>query len=179
MWGLTLEKRRYSITRLKLNKLTGSKRLYLLDLKREDTRLRDWNTRQRQSIWAGERLDLKREDTRLRDWNIKRMVPSGTGSSFLKREDTRLRDWNDNDILVRVGLYLPWKEKILDYEIETLIALIKHNPIRILKREDTRLRDWNTVRVRVPALGRVPWKEKILDSEIETMSVIIGTLFSF
>ena len=63
----------------------------------------------------------------------------------LKRKDSRLRDWN-NDIPTRLDhIVVPWKEKILDYEIET----------RLFSCCDFLL--------------SLPWKEKILDYEIETM----------
>ena len=162
------------------------------DLKREDTRLRDWN-RIARYFWKGNRClekrrysitrlkhdfvspygfplrFLKREDTRLRDWNCTRSWSTIGSIITLKREDTRLRDWNLEQLCCFLFTSKTWKEKILDYEIET-------NPFGPsmsgqpppLKREDTRLRDWN--RWKTGDLGKKPdsWKEKILDYEIET-----------
>ena len=142
----------------------------LLRLKRQDTRLRDWNDTQRFWTYQAQAVGLKRQDTRLRDWNydgVTRVV----NINALKRQDTRLRDWNRNlrhadrgteaplkrqDTRLRdwnlyhrgpVGLRerKPWKDKILDYEIET---------------EESGGIDWTA--------ERSTWKDKILDYEIET-----------
>ena len=88
---------------------------------------------------------LKREDTRLRDWNDnKEDMTEAQWDSVLKREDTRLRDWNMLAGSTAKGVSVSWKEKILDYEIETHRSDDREtNPNVHLKREDTRLRDWN------------------------------------
>ena len=115
-----LEKKRFSITRLKLGCLLTNEFTSCFDLKRKDSRLRDWNS----------------------NWSI------GSKPSSPKS----------------------WKEKILDYEIETgiktgflsyqrrrlekkrfSITRLKHMPLVFdssggrlgLKRKDSRLRDWN------------------------------------
>ena len=71
--------------------------------------------------------------------------------------------------LVDIG-YLTWKEKTLDYEIETWNKTPHQWVYRsFLKRKDPRLRDWNNRREKGekhPLYGT--WKEKTLDYEIET-----------
>ena len=69
----------------------------------------------------------------------------------LKREDTRLRDWNLYSLPTERVTDRAWKEKILDYEIETF-------------------------RRNLNAMPSSTWKEKILDYEIETMVSIIASL---
>ena len=63
-----------------------------------------------------------------------------------------------------------WKEKYLDYEIETAIfqwtALNKTGIY--LKRKVSRLRDWNKKRYEDTGRAIQAWKEKYLDYEIET-----------
>ena len=138
-------------------------------LKRQDSRLRDWNF-----LWCLEStrlLDLKRQDSRLRDWNCNKDDYSRHPSIYLKRQDSRLRDWNSQvDKICHPETPLPWKDKILDYEIETHIAQKSavnlnltwkdkildyeietkqrgqsdHPQRRDLKRQDSRLRDWNS-----------------------------------
>ena len=166
-----LEKRRYSITRLKLPIAFYTTNACLQDLKREDTRLRDWNTLKVKVVVFAVGL-LKREDTRLRDWN--ELAVSATGvKADLKREDTRLRDWNVKRLrlcdlrrplekrrysITRLKLAifravcdwrLSWKEKILDYEIETKNGIFWSMPLF------------------------ATWKEKILDYEIETIAIFL------
>ena len=88
-------------------------------------------------------VSLKREDTRLRDWNRYALLVTQNCEFRLKREDTRLRDWNRKSTADLAVDFLTWKEKILDYEIETIISTTEKIDTKILKREDTRLRDWN------------------------------------
>ena len=168
-----LEKRRYSITRLKQVR-SNDYWVALWYLKREDTRLRDWNDYVDPLRHRGD-APLKREDTRLRDWNnivaflllcraflekrrysitrLKRTVSCyRKGVAYpLKREDTRFRDWN-------------------------IVAFLRSiSVLHSLKREDTRFRDWNRPQIVSAshfAVGAT-WKEKILDSEIETLSVLL------
>ena len=66
-------------------------------------------------------------------------------ASRLKRKASRLRDWNISLLLEKTAKEPTWKEKHLDYEIETT----RENLIR-----DLRL--------------MASWKEKHLDYEIET-----------
>ena len=66
-------------------------------------------------------LNLKRKEPRLRDWNKEIYRWKRIEFRPLKRKEPRLRDWN-----ARVHAagwphaVPPWKEKNLDYEIETL-----------------------------------------------------------
>ena len=65
-----------------------------------------------------------------------------------------------------------WKEKHLDYEIETKAALDRLSvPAEHLKRKASRLRDWNYKGLAVSSQIQTTWKEKHLDYEIETLSV--------
>ena len=218
-WVYFLEKKRFSITRLKL----VSSVLRLLRscgiLKRKDSRLRDWNCAFKERVrlpcwsWKEKILDyeietvllgwsvrccsfLKRKDSRLRDWNwygfvvlhlcgavslekkrfsITRLKPvdwsmKACSPSLLKRKDSRLRDWNSICLAQLVWREPSWKEKILDYEIETVKdAAIRSANLFAWKEKilDYEIETGN-------AQGRVecsfvPWKEKILDYEIETV----------
>ena len=212
-----LEKKRFSITRLK-QKCWYLKRLRTSDLKRKDSRLRDWNMRS--ASLSRRPMCLKRKDSRLRDWNqwhqqmshpkterlkkkrfsITRLKPSQSVSSIfvlcclkrkdsrlrdwnisgewplthtdgyvtLKRKDSRLRDWNLQKIRVQWYLWDSWKEKILDYEIETIKNLfVDTTPYDLEKKR------FSITRLKRPIGNRgtdwiFPWKEKILDYEIET-----------
>ena len=112
---------------------------------------------------------------------------------FLKRKDSRLRDWNAYIGKYKCRLIATWKEKILDYEIETSYKYTKQGWTLTLKRKDSRLRDWNvpagrcspsawlTLEKKRFSITRLKphyrretlrvqdaWKEKILDYEIET-----------
>ena len=93
----------------------------------------------------------------------------------LKRKDSRLRDWNvafSSDRSRRIT----WKEKILDYEIETFGSGSFSKSCLNLKRKDSRLRDWNKMRLIAATRWRsLTWKEKILDYEIETTRVFKKT----
>ena len=81
----------------------------------------------------------------------------------LKRKASRLRDWNTSITAygTRVLDIPTWKEKHLDYEIETIW---KHSPsLRCqdsLKRKASRLRDWNRSTTRVPSIAVVNLKRK-------------------
>ena len=142
--GYAVEKKRCSITRLKLwRSLCG---IQLWDrLKRKDARLRDWNPTEYQPPkhwtkyrWKEKMLDyeietwpyvssifismvvLKRKDARLRDWNFEPGTGDYQALPELKRKDARLRDWNVSlNWTLAVRANLSWKEKMLDYEIET------------------------------------------------------------
>ena len=94
-WTFQLEKRRYSITRLKLTKSNENQHLAVV-LKREDTRLRDWNRRVNPHLRLAQTHSLEK-----RRYSI-----------------TRLKQ--HYNLLYFFGSYFAWKEKILDYEIETL-----------------------------------------------------------
>ena len=144
---------------------------------------------------------LKRKDPRLRDWNVLAVnCAEGAGIAVLKRKDPRLRDWNGN---LYVGMRLdgvPWKEKTLDYEIETPVEQMYYvhdatfAPLEKKRPSITRLKQCNFGRwlhptrtaalekkrpsitrlkqriLPVPPLDTDTWKEKTLDYEIETPS---------
>ena len=162
-----LEKRRYSITRLKPKSRVASASVISASLKREDTRLRDWNVRSAErSAWCSESLEKRRYSiTRLKrtvDWRFR---PMSRKLEKRRYSIPRLKRGSSPGVC-RLGD--TWKEKILDYEIETYIMTtasieldrlekrrysiprLKLIDIGIvpcdrmdLKREDTRLRDWN------------------------------------
>ena len=144
---------------------------------------------------AGICMPLKRKEPRLRDWNKNSPSYSLITNFGLKRKEPRLRDWNSGAaISAKYSKAMTWKEKNLDYEIETY-KFGKWNSrwCSDLKRKEPRLRDWNfgltwTIRGDLTDLKRkeprlrdwnetwpppwppcVPtWKEKNLDYEIET-----------
>ena len=62
-----------------------------------------------------------------------------------------------------------WKEKNLDYEIETVSVVDTPSfCLSYLKRKEPRLRDWNNTVAAPILLLALTWKEKNLDYEIET-----------
>ena len=190
-----LEKRRYSITRLKhwdkhSRRHCGdtgqpSWKEKILDYEIETSQsfrwsLRHWHTWKEKILdyeietkikvndRDGTELDLKREDTRLRDWNLIWKSSWRTFTWNLKREDTRLRDWNFAIVGSPFGSGLvSWKEKILDYEIETDTLQYLHYHINAWKEK---ILDYEIETKSIVAIQVVdsPWKEKILDYEIET-----------
>ena len=120
-------------------------RIYVFcELKRKDARLRDWNVAI-QCFKEPLTEQLKRKDARLRDWNGQRLWKTSPNALRLKRKDARLRDWNKSNTScvhrnsnvvekkrcsitrlkhkksqnLRLLVYISWKEKMLDYEIET------------------------------------------------------------
>ena len=114
-----LEKKSISITRLKLRWRHGNARGDLLEKKSISiTRLKlhEAGTASRAAHWI-----------------------------YLKRKVSRLRDWNSNFIHILRNLGVgTWKEKYLDYEIETMLSVFCGG-------------------------GAIAtWKEKYLDYEIET-----------
>ena len=110
-------------------------------LKRKASRLRDWN--EIPIAFDAAVRNLKRKASRLRDWNFLPRVRD-RADVHLKRKASRLRDWNvPSYTCFRKALSAAWKEKHLDYEIETQ------------KRRYT-------------LDSAYPWKEKHLDYEIET-----------
>ena len=85
----------------------------------------------------------------------------------------------DYEIETRLGIQqvdevLTWKEKHLDYEIETMWRLLLLTTRLFLKRKASRLRDWNKQIIHVnPTVIFAPWKEKHLDYEIETLGTAL------
>ena len=211
-----LEKKSISITRLKLSTCTS---VWSKQASWKEKHL-DYEIETRHHLTETPYQNacrLKRKASRLRDWNKVIASCSTRSSSVLKRKASRLRDWNefmepaippliklekksisitrlkpadkqtlepvprqswkekhlDYEIETYHGqhtlvcLFDSWKEKHLDYEIETWIG----NGITIsrsnLKRKASRLRDWNFHR-HLDCYQIYAWKEKHLDYEIET-----------
>ena len=167
---LGLEKKRTSITRLKRWKsAVGRRRSGLLEKKRTSiTRLKRRRSnygaiKKKKDSWKEKNLDyeietfalppiglimagaLKRKEPRLRDWNISYPIIVMSYSIILKRKEPRLRDWNAWWASYRrADNSRPWKEKNLDYEIETHFRDVGVPlPSVRLKRKEPRLRDWN------------------------------------
>ena len=137
-----LEKRRYSITRLKHKEFDTVEAMFAETLKREDTRLRDWNNKRErrtpvnQIPWKEKILDYEIE------------TESGFPSAYHKLSwKEKILDYEIETATINnppKSRIWTWKEKILDYEIETNPnQLTRINLKLFLKREDTRLRDWN------------------------------------
>ena len=96
-------------------------------------------------------------------------IPTGD-VIILKRKEPRLRDWNSKVVLTEVSSVVSaWKEKNLDYEIET----IENAPQRtedFLEKKRTSITRLKLL-VGVPSVAlniKSAWKEKNLDYEIET-----------
>ena len=190
-----LEKKSISITRLKLS-IAVLALMTLVPLKRKASRLRDWNLLRIRGL--PKLFVLKRKASRLRDWNkendYQNKIPFLSWN--LKRKASRLRDWNNESQIYTecVPFYLekksisitrlkqkngrihahtfifPWKEKHLDYEIET--RFVSDTSPRMLltwkeKHLDYEIETWLETR---PGWCRPSWKEKHLDYEIETLS---------
>ena len=216
-----LEKKRFSITRLKrvvvasgggsstsawkekildyeieTMSMSGFVRIGLKILKRKDSRLRDWNSTITQVLRTTCTLEkkrfsitrlkllftvpsfcqhklLKRKDSRLRDWNCTWSCRTRYQRFYLKRKDSRLRDWNRSvHAFAEATCMGAWKEKILDYEIETVpIPTTIRVCLNLEKKRFsiTRLKLSGTLCINtVFQRGHEAWKEKILDYEIET-----------
>ena len=70
-------------------------------------------------------------------------APPPLRTTSLKSKASRLRDWN-LDTETEQGLYIvPWNQKHLDYEIETIIFIFFTCRPWDLKSKASRLRDWN------------------------------------
>ena len=115
-------------------------------LKRKVSRLRDWNSSANQR-WLHRIPLLKRKVSRLRDWNEIRRIRSESFKMNLKRKVSRLRDWNATLQPPKSLHHDAWKEKYLDYEIETGARPSAELWIWSLKRKVSRLRDWNKIKV--------------------------------
>ena len=164
----------------------------LLNLKRQEPRLRDWNMSR--SIAEMRGICLKRQEPRLRDWNLLSRFPH-LSPSLLKRQEPRLRDWNPI-VKMPLEILLPaWNDKNLDYEIETLPRnWIRRNRFPLLETTRTsitrlKLSSWFNSR-RLPSMLETTrtsitrlkltlnrnerrqletWNDKNLDYEIETV----------
>ena len=153
-------------------------------LKRKEPRLRDWNNScipvmpSRFPSWKEKNLDyeietyakrtdwthtqsLKRKEPRLRDWNLHVQAVHTGWPQCLKRKEPRLRDWNYSQGSWAVLLFISWKEKNLDYEIETVDDThMLSETTGILKRKEPRLRDWNGLAPIAPFSGLHRLKRK-------------------
>ena len=121
--------------------MTNRRTLSVSVLKRQVSRLRDWNEVV-YGHWAAP-LYLKRQVSRLRDWNK-------TRSNWVKATRKAWKDkYLDYEIETRrlghrVGeRERTWKDKYLDYEIETSRLCASWRESSFLKRQVSRLRDWN------------------------------------
>ena len=138
-----LEKKRTSITRLKL-KFHYPTPNSIGNLKRKEPRLRDWNISMLNQACPFLRcLEKKRTSiTRLKQSGIAvvvravRLEKKRTSITRLKLEGTIFRC---------VVVAIPWKEKNLDYEIETSTSIGCPEEVADLKRKEPRLRDWNSL----------------------------------
>ena len=170
---LFLEKKRTSITRLK-------------------RKHEHWVDSDGNPAWKEKNLDYEIE-TALRRWIY-------ASSPCLKRKEPRLRDWNKTPFASRTVVYLlekkrtsitrlklwirlpsmslrhpAWKEKNLDYEIETDTMIYVKLPqgARGLKRKEPRLRDWNglPLRMRNPHLHTSLEKKRTSITRLKLCSV--------
>ena len=167
----TLEKKRTSITRLKLNIIRQFRPRFVGVLKRKEPRLRDWNCdtcgwRVRFKLFAWKEKNL--------DYEIETMRPKASTSwtswdSWKEKNldyeiETCFRHGGQN---TRVST---WKEKNLDYEIETYIRYSSQNADTLkLEKKRTSITRLKPSRQGRPSRDcRSTWKEKNLDYEIET-----------
>ena len=111
-----LEKKRPSITRLKLqNRISGKKINF--------------------QTWKEKTLDYEIETELCRLGLIR--LPSWKEKTLDYEIETRRKSQG------AYRLHFPWKEKTLDYEIETRSRCALKPTVSSLKRKDPRLRDWN------------------------------------
>ena len=153
-------------------KLQMSVRLIFFDLKRKDSRLRDWNWEGKLSEWdcLGV-LEKKRFSiTRLKQSFF--FTPDASSAKLEKKRFSITRLKRCFSPRLR-HIICAWKEKILDYEIETGLTFeATHPPTNTLEKKRfsiTRLKHWNSCGIRfLTGVLAASWKEKILDYEIET-----------
>ena len=145
MIGRFLEKKSISITRLKQYRLPMH-HLFGCPLEKKSISITRLKLKR---IRHGERghCDLKRKASRLRDWN------NSPNCWFLGLPCTTWKEKHlDYEIetqrcrRVHVRCRHTWKEKHLDYEIETIIFLFIGTIFDFFKRKASRLRDWNRIR---------------------------------
>ena len=88
-------------------------------------------------------LYLKRKVSRLRDWNISQPLPPIEIIRAWKEKylDYEIETWYESNRVQRI--LWSWKEKYLDYEIETMNSRTHAACLSGLKRKVSRLRDWN------------------------------------
>ena len=113
---------------------------------------------------------LKRKDSRLRDWNLAIESVDGAISSLEKKRFSITRLKPDLNTFRAQSELFPWKEKILDYEIETNPPVFP----RVLASRQLEKKRFSITRLKLPSSPLkhhylfLAWKEKILDYEIET-----------
>ena len=131
--------------------LTKRTQVFANCLKRKEPRLRDWNAPD--DTLAEEQLgtDLKRKEPRLRDWNEKEGERARVIISLLEKKRTSITRLKHGILKFNGDEVLTWKEKNLDYEIETDNRRTCQATAKALKRKEPRLRDWNNHR---PVYGR-------------------------
>ena len=124
-------------------------------------------------MWCKRFLDTYLEKKRTSITRLKRQTRTTAGCFRCTWKEKNL----DYEIETRrfsrllLCLHFPWKEKNLDYEIETRKQPAHSAHLsRNLKRKEPRLRDWNREDIDCHKLYAIiiPWKEKNLDYEIET-----------
>ena len=170
-------------TSLKIKNRTAQTHAKLL-LKWKASRLRDWNRNDnrtvsccrkfRSSAWNEKHLDYEIET------NATGFTPSKETETevTLKWKASRLRDWNFDVLHPHGGLSysdIPWNEKHLDYEIETLRlkSVCTSKPAEVTWNEkhlDYEIETVGQVLSVTPVSFLPTWNEKHLDYEIETLS---------
>ena len=175
-----LEIKRTSITRLKLDAQRRTCIVAQCNLKSKEPRLRDWN---RIDVLSSLRAFIAWNQKNL-DYEIETVSRGGKGiiaPSTLKSKEPRLRDWNNlSEQRIRDSLMLPWNQKNLDYEIETVIVPVPPVAAGNLKSKEPRLRDWNYSTDDACEQSIRAWNQKNLDYEIETLKYasLIACLYS-
>ena len=87
---------------------------------------------------------------------------------YLKRKVSRLRDWNLRQSQLELDVERAWKEKYLDYEIETLYQHSWHSSLNSLEKKSISITRLKQDLDLGELLMKITWKEKYLDYEIET-----------
>ena len=193
-----LEKKSISITRLKRMIFAAADPAFTANLKRKASRLRDWNLKERFGLETA--LELEKKSISITRLKHAYFGSLETATIQLEKKSisiTRLKPATWRRQYPYCGCQKTWKEKHLDYEIETghrngtkpeksglkrkasrlrdwnwLMSCVpwkRHLLWRNLKRKASRLRDWNITSDNLKNFRRFTWKEKHLDYEIETM----------
>ena len=168
-----LEKKSISITRLKLS--MGSKHMpKTLPLEKKSISITRLKRHPHLRSRATRKAVLKRKASRLRDWNHDLICLLCLGGMRLKRKASRLRDWNSLSYRPKTSVLPSWKEKHLDYEIETYQHLAHEHPLRWAWKEKHLDYEIETRKSRRDHRHLAsPWKEKHLDYEIETSHQVL------
>ena len=90
-------------------------------------------------------LNLKRKDSRLRDWNQTPVAPRAWWTRHLKRKDSRLRDWNSHSHYSVCSPYRLEKKRFSITRLKHMRRVSLAPNLLCLKRKDSRLRDWNPI----------------------------------